>query len=123
MTASTPAPHRAFSYGTLRQSGVQRALYGREVPTVADALPGYRLDWLLITDPDVIATSGSDRHPILRRGEPGDLVEGAFLELDDTELAATDAYEVADYVRRVVTLSSGAEAFVYVAGDESDARP
>jgi len=121
MTASTPAPHRVFSYGTLRQPDVQKALYGREVPTISDTLPGYRLDWLLITDPDVIATSGSDRHPILRRGEPGDLVEGAFLELDGTELAATDAYEVADYVRRVVTLASGVEAFVYVAGDEGDA--
>lgn len=121
MTASAPTPHRVFSYGTLRQSEVQQALYGREVLTVADTLPGYRLDWLVITDPDVIATSGSDRHPILRRGEPGDLVEGAFLELDGTELAATDAYEVADYVRRVVTLASGVEAFVYVAGDEGDA--
>lgn len=123
MTASTPAPHRVFSYGTLRQPEVQRALYGREVQTISDTLPGYRLDWLLITDPDVIATSGSDRHPILRRGETSDVVEGAFLELDDTELAATDAYEVADYVRRVVTLSSGVEAFVYVAGDEGDAHP
>lgn len=110
--------HRVFSYGTLRLPAVQRALYGREVTTVADALPGYRLDWLTITDPEVIATSGSDRHPILRRGEPGDRVDGAFLELDAAELAATDAYEVDDYARRVVTLASGVEAFVYVAGDE-----
>ena len=103
-----------FSYGTLRQPEVQRALYGREVVTVADALPGYRLEWLLITDPDVIATSGSDRHPILRSGGPSDSVEGAYLALDDTELAATDAYEVDDYTRREVTLESGVTAWVYV---------
>jgi gamma-glutamylcyclotransferase (GGCT)/AIG2-like uncharacterized protein YtfP len=110
-----------FSYGTLRQPGVQRALYGREVPTVADALPGYRLDWVIITDTGVIETSGSDRHPILRPGAHGDHVDGAFLELTDDELAATDAYEVADYVRRTVTLASGLEAFAYLAsGSTSD---
>ena len=45
--------HRVFSYGTLRQADVQQALYGRPVPTVADRLPGFRLDWLTITDPAV----------------------------------------------------------------------
>lgn len=113
--------HRVFSYGTLRLPAVQQALYGREVPTVADALPGYRLDWLTIVDPEVIATSGSDRHPILRRGEVGERVDGAYLELDERELAATDAYEVDDYVRRVVVLESGVRAFVYVAGDDGAA--
>jgi len=110
----THAPHRVFSYGTLRQAQVQRALYGREVLTVADALPGYRLEWLLITDPEVISTSGSDRHPILRRGTAADAVDGAYLELDDAELAATDAYEVEDYQRVEVTLASGVTAWVYV---------
>lgn len=113
--------HRVFSYGTLRLSGVQQALYAREVPTVADALPGYRIDWLLITDAEVIRTSGADRHPILRRGVPGDRVEGAYLELSDAELAATDSYEVADYVRRRVTLASGVDAFVYLADEDGTA--
>lgn len=53
MSASTPARHRVFSYGTPRQPEVQRALYGREVPTVRDALLGYRVDGLHITDPEV----------------------------------------------------------------------
>lgn len=109
--------HRVFSYGTLRQSNVQRALYGRSVPTIPDTLPHWRLDWLVITDAAVVEASGSDRHPILRPGGADDSVAGAFLELTDAELAATDAYEVADYVRRHVTLASGVEAFVYVADD------
>jgi hypothetical protein len=109
---------RVFSYGTLRQPEVQLALYGREVPTVADSLPGYRLDWLTITDAAVIAASGSDRHPILRRGASTDEVPGAALELSEAELAATDAYEVDDYVRVAVVLSSGREAFVYVAVED-----
>jgi len=114
MTAPT-APHRVFSYGTLRQTNVQQALYGRAVSTIPDVLPSWRLDWLDITDPDVIRASGSDRHPILRRGTDDDAVEGAYLELNDEELKATDRYEVADYVRRAVVLASGVEAFVYVA--------
>jgi gamma-glutamylcyclotransferase (GGCT)/AIG2-like uncharacterized protein YtfP len=110
--------HRVFSYGTLRQPDVQRALYGRNVPTIADALPGYRVDWLVITDPDVIRTSGSSRHPILRADAREVHVDGAYLELSDDELAATDAYEVNEYVRRVVVLASGVEAFVYLADDD-----
>jgi gamma-glutamylcyclotransferase (GGCT)/AIG2-like uncharacterized protein YtfP len=106
--------HRVFSYGTLRQPEVQRALYGREVVTVPDELPGYRLEWLRITDPEVIATSGSDRHPILRRASEADCVAGAYLTLDENELAATDAYEVEDYTRREVLLESGVTAWVYV---------
>lgn len=111
--------NRVFSYGTLQQPEVQRALYGAEVPTVPDALPGFRLDWVVITDPDVIATSGSDRHPILRRAASNASVPGSFLELTDDELAATDAYEVEDYKRIAVVLASGLEAWVYVAADEA----
>ena len=106
--------HRVFSYGTLRQPEVQQALYGRVVPTTGDVLPGYRIDWLRITDPDVIATSGSDRHPILQRGGDQDAVPGAYLVLSDADLAATDAYEVGDYTRREVTLASGVTAWVYL---------
>ncbi len=110
--------HRVFSYGTLRQRDVQTALFGRPVPTVADTLPGYRLGWLTISDPVVIETSGSDRHPILRPGSPDDLVEGALLQLDDQELARADAYEVDDYARTPVVLGSGLEAWVYLAAEE-----
>jgi gamma-glutamylcyclotransferase (GGCT)/AIG2-like uncharacterized protein YtfP len=107
-----------FSYGTLRQPEVQLSLFGRSVPTVDDALPGYCIEWLTITDPSVIATSGSNRHPILRRGAPIDSVAGAYLELDDTELAAADEYEVDDYRRTAVTLTSGVQAWVYLAADQ-----
>ncbi len=110
--------HRLFSYGTLRQSDVQAALFGRAVPTVEDSLPGHRLDWLVITDPEVVATSGSDRHPILRKSSPDDSVEGAYLELNDAELAAADDYEVDDYIRTAVELASGVDAWVYIAADQ-----
>jgi gamma-glutamylcyclotransferase (GGCT)/AIG2-like uncharacterized protein YtfP len=111
-------PHRVFSYGTLRQENVQQALYGRKVETTDDALEGWRLDWVKITDPEVIAASGSHRHPILRKGDAQDKVIGAYLQLTDEELATTDAYEVEDYSRIMVTLASGVEAFVYVAAGQ-----
>ena len=109
---------RVFSYGTLRQREVQLVLFAREVPTVPDALPGWRLDWITVTDPEVIAASGSDRHPILRRGAPTDLVRGARLEIEDEELPAVDDYEVSDYHRIESALSSGVSAWVYVGDDE-----
>ncbi len=111
--------HRVFSYGTLRQLNVQQTLYGRAVPTIPDELPAWRLDSIVITDPDVIRASGSDRHPILRPGATDDVVAGAYLELNDEELDATDRYEVSDYVRRLVVLASGVEAYVYVAGNDA----
>ncbi|MFT4081058.1 MAG: gamma-glutamylcyclotransferase family protein [Nocardioides sp.] len=112
--------HRVFSYGTLRQPEVQAAVFGRAVPTTDDALPGFGLGWVRITDPAVVATSGSDRHPILRRGSADGVVTGAYLELDDAELAAADDYEVDDYTRIEVRLASGVTAWVYVAAEEVD---
>ena len=109
---------RLFSYGTLRQPEVQEALFGRSLPTVPDSLPGYRLEWLLITDAAVIAGSGSDRHPILRKSAMTDSIPGGYMELGECELLAADAYEVDDYARARVTLASGVDAWVYVASDE-----
>jgi len=110
-------PVHVFSYGTLRHAKVQRELYGREVRTTPDSLPGYRLSEVTITDPKVLRVSGTDSHPIALPGEPSDHVDGAVLSLTPRELAATDEYEVADYVRREVRLSSGITAWLYAAAD------
>ncbi|PZO60245.1 MAG: gamma-glutamylcyclotransferase [Leifsonia xyli] len=108
-----------FSYGTLRQPLVQESLFGDHVPTTPDTLPGWRLDWVAITDPEVVRTSGSDLHPILRRGTADDVVEGSTLTLGyEWQLRAVDGYEVADYQRIRVELTSGLSAWVYVAADE-----
>jgi hypothetical protein len=104
-----------FSYGTLRQREVQMALFGRELDGRADVLPGYAVSPLLITDPDVIATSGTAHHTIVREtGDPLDQVPGMLFRITEAELAAADAYEVDDCKRVSVKLGSGIEAFVYV---------
>jgi hypothetical protein len=59
----------------------------------------------------VIATSGSNRHPILRRSDRADAhVDWMVFEISETELAAADEYEVDDYRRIAVPLRSGAPA-------------
>jgi hypothetical protein len=104
-----------FAYGTLQQSDVQLALFGRTLDGRADALPGYAVSPLEITDPDVVATSGSALHTIAREtGDPNDQVPGTALSLTEAELTAADAYEVADVRRVTARLRSGLEAFVYV---------
>ncbi|MEI9908045.1 MAG: gamma-glutamylcyclotransferase family protein [Actinomycetota bacterium] len=106
-----------FSYGTLRQPEVQRALFGREVATTDDTLLGFRLDYVTITDASVIAKSGTDRHPILCKGGAEDSVVGAYLDLSPAEIDIADKYEVDDYVRIHVILMSGVSAWVYVAAE------
>ena len=109
-----------FSYGTLRLPEVQRGTFGAELPTTDDELPGFRLKVLTITDPHVIALSGSDRHPILERtDDPADRVSGSVLVLTREQLTAADAYEVDDYARVAVTLASGTTAWVYVSAAAS----
>jgi gamma-glutamylcyclotransferase (GGCT)/AIG2-like uncharacterized protein YtfP len=106
-----------FSYGTLRQPEVQRTTFGRELSGRPDAILGYELDHVTITDPHVIATSGSDRHPILRPTDrPDAAVEGMVFAISDADLAAADDYEVGDYRRVAVPLRSGEQAWVYVFG-------
>jgi len=104
-----------FSYGTLQDKAVQLSSFGRELHGQADALVGFRQDWLEITDPQVLATSGKTHHPIVRHsGVDSDRVPGTVFTITAQELAAADAYEVADYQRVSVTLLSGAQAWVYV---------
>ena len=104
-----------FSYGTLQQAEVQRATFGRELTGHRDAIVGYELDYVTITDPHVLATSGSDRHPILRPTDRPDAhVHGTVFAISEAELAAADEYEVDDYRRISVPLRSGATAWVYV---------
>lgn len=113
MTESPPVC--LFAYGTLQQREVQLANYGRPLDGVPDALAGYRLEDLTITDPEVVRLSGKAVHQIAREtGDPADRIPGVVFRLTEAELAATDAYEVDVYARVEVRLESGTRAFVYV---------
>ncbi|MFE9928495.1 gamma-glutamylcyclotransferase family protein [Streptomyces sp. NPDC005533] len=118
-----PAHHQLFSYGTLQSREVQLAQFGRLLEGRPDALPGHRVTYIEITDPEVIAVSGSDRHPLpVPSSELSDAVEGTVFVITDDELAAADAYEVDDYARTEVVLRSGTRAWVYL-GAQTEQSP
>ncbi|WP_246018485.1 gamma-glutamylcyclotransferase family protein [Arthrobacter crusticola] len=111
---------RLFSYGTLRLPAVQLAHFGRLLTGMEDRLPHHRIEWLRITDPQVIATSGTDSHPILRySATSADFVEGTVFEVSDEELAAADLYEVGEYERVLLQLESGIHAWVYAGAPDA----
>ncbi|MFF7990579.1 hypothetical protein ACFZDG_12425 [Kitasatospora xanthocidica] len=59
------ASQRLLSYGTLQLDQVQLSSLGRLLEGRPDALPGFRLTMIEISDPDVIAAGGTDRHPLV----------------------------------------------------------
>lgn len=104
-----------FSYGTLQDTAVQMANFGRHLSGRPDSLPGYTLSPIVINDPAVVALSRKSQHMIARRSEnAADEVRGVVFEMTAEELDAADRYEVADYTRIEVTLESGLKAWVYV---------
>ena len=105
-----------FSYGTLRQPEVQLANYGRLLDGEPDTLIGYRLEELVIDDPNVVEVSGKAIHTIARlTGDRSEKVAGMVFELTEAELRSTDTYETSAYSRIEVSLASGRRAFVYFA--------
>ena len=104
-----------FSYGTLQDKAVQIATFGRQVEGSPDALIGFRQDWVEITDPYVLKTSGKTHHPIVTQTDnPDDKVVGTVFVLSPEDIARADAYEVDDYRRASVSLASGKTAWLYV---------
>lgn len=110
------ATEKLFSYGTLREEGVQRAVFGHTVAGTPDAILGYRLTAFTISDAGAIAISGRSGHTILdATGDPSDQIEGLVLALTPQDLARADAYEDAAYKRVSAPLRSGTGcAWVYV---------
>lgn len=106
---------RLFSYGTLQLPAVQWANFGRLLDGAPDALVGYVLQRLEITDEEVIAESGERFHWIaVATANGADRVPGVVFQITAEELAAADVYEADDYARIAVKLESGARAWVYV---------
>ncbi len=103
-----------FSYGTLQQEDVQRALFGRSLSGGADQLVGYEQSLVRIDDDGVVAASGKTHHPIVRPGRADGRVSGTVFEITDEEFANVDRYEVGAYRRIAVELASGMTAWVYV---------
>lgn len=104
-----------FSYGTLQLEEVQLETFGRKLEGQVDALPGYHLVMITITDEDFIATSGTANHRSLQfTGNHEDVVDGMALKVSISELHQADEYEPAGYERVRVKLKSGLAAWIFV---------
>lgn len=105
-----------FSYGTLQQEIVQVATFGRHRSGQPALIGGYRSDWLWITDPAMIAVSGSDRHPPVRPGDdPAGFVSGTVFAITAEEPVKADGDAVSDCSRVRASLVEGGEACVHEA--------
>jgi gamma-glutamylcyclotransferase (GGCT)/AIG2-like uncharacterized protein YtfP len=112
----TDAPSEyLFSYGTLREEKVQRAVFGKAVVGKPDAIVGYELLPVTISSQEAIAISGKAEHTTLvpAKGE-GVPIGGVVFHITASDLAAADRYESAEYHRIKVKLRSGVDAWVYV---------
>lgn len=104
-----------FSYGTLQLEKVQLSSFGRLLNGEKDALIGYKLSQVEITDENVLAQSEQRFHPVaIPSGSFDDSVDGVVFEITYEELQKADEYEVDDYARVLATLASGKKAWVYI---------
>ena len=109
------ANEKLFSYGTLRLEEVQLETFGRKLESKPDALPGYKLVAITITDEDFVAKSGTANHRNLEfTGITSDVVEGVVLKVTQNELEQADAYEPEGYVRVRAQLGSGIDAWIFL---------
>lgn len=108
--------HLLFSYGTLQLEKVQIESFGRLLKGHKDSLKGYVLGQLKITDPDVLAKSEKEFHPIAEIStNNNDQIDGVLFEITQKELDQADAYEVSDYKRIEATFNSGKKGWIYIA--------
>jgi hypothetical protein len=104
-----------FSYGTLQKEQVQLETFGRVLKGENDSLPAYKLDFVEITDPEVLRKSEEKFHPIISySGNSEDKVEGVLFEVTEAEILAADEYEVDDYKRIETLFASGKKGFIYI---------
>jgi len=104
-----------FSYGTLQLENVQIKNYSRKLVGFKDVLENYTLEYLEITDKDVLTKSQQQLHPIaIPSKHKEDCIKGVIFKITEQELIQTDNYEVSDYKRILETFQSGKKAWVYI---------
>jgi gamma-glutamylcyclotransferase (GGCT)/AIG2-like uncharacterized protein YtfP len=105
-----------FSYGTLQEENVQLSTFGRRLNGQRDELLRFEPSFVMIEDPQVVATTGKTHHAnVTFNGNDDSGVLGTVFEITDAELASVDEYEAAFLYKRVAAmLASGKQAWVYV---------
>lgn len=96
-------PTKIFSYGTLQDLAVQKAVFQRELTGHPDVL----------ADHELLLDKVYGRYPVVVP-KKDEATKGYCYELREGELNLADAYEGPGYKRRLVTLQSGKRAWVYL---------
>ena len=109
-----------FSYGSLQETGVQLATFGRRLSGERDELLRAEASLVKIENPETVAALGRTHHANVTFTSGTDVrVPGAVFQISDSELNLADAFEAAYSYRRVLRrLASGTDAWVYVHTDE-----
>ena len=95
-----------FSYGTLKNLGIQKQVFGKTLKMDNDQLPGYELS----------STRAYGQYLVIQKSlNTNKSIEGVALEVSTHDLEQADTYEGPEYKRILVNLKSGKEAWVYVA--------
>jgi gamma-glutamylcyclotransferase (GGCT)/AIG2-like uncharacterized protein YtfP len=105
-----------FSYGTLQDTKVQLATFGRTLSGQPDVLERYREGRVPIRMG--LLTIPTDEYHLNAEftGRDSDSINGTVFEVTTDELDQADSYEAtANYKRSRVELRSGKQAWVYVA--------
>lgn len=100
-----PADIGLFAYGTLRDAPIQQSVFGRLLHGDLDRLAGWRRGQVMIE---------GQVYPMAEPDLASEL-DGRFYRLTQDDLALADAYEGETYRRIQVTLTSGRQAWFYVA--------
>ena len=94
-----------FTYGTLQDKQVQQYVFGRILKGKPDMLPKFK--WF--------ENAVYGRYPLVKpTNNDNDLVEGIAYQVNSQDLARCDVYETSAYTRKIFTLKSGINAWVYV---------
>lgn len=94
-----------FSYGTLQDDAVQKAVFGRKLKGLPDVLSGFELS----------KNKAYGSYPVVAKTEDASkTIEGRVFEVESGELDLADSYEGAEYQRILVDLASGKKAWIYV---------
>lgn len=93
-----------FTYGTLQDPRVQLQLFQRKLHGHEDLLMGHCESPIKI----------QGKYPVIYPSpDPKNSIRGVVYELLPHELSKADSYEGPDYIRTMVSLSSGKMAWVY----------
>ena len=115
MQSAEQTTENLFSYGTLQLEDVQLETFGRKFEGSRDALSGYKLVMITITDEAFVVKSGTANHRTLQfTGNSADVVEGTVLKVTQQELEQADAYEPEGYERVRIQLRTGGNAWVFI---------